>query len=511
MALATYRLQVDWDDNGVFTGTGEDIAMARVRGMRFRRGRDKASQLTGRSKGGSLTAILDNRSGDYSSFNAASPIAGNVLPGRVVRVLMSSTLQTDIVIWRGHLSRIQPQPLHGGDNLVTLEAHGPLAQINVNSMSLAMRTSELTNVTIGAILDEVGWPAGDRTLDTGKTTITRYTADRKLPVTALQEIEAAEAGFIWEGADGKINFDNRHSRLAGAALTSQATFSDAVAAARPYYQLQQADPMDSLFNIFSAAVVKYNVQAIATLWTLDQTGSDAPEIPAGGSFTWWAGYPNPGTADNGAWAVDAWTTPVATTDFTFNSAAGGGGTNVTADMALTATAFGNTLKLVFTNNHATLAAFVQTLKARGTAILKGDPVTIRLEDTTSQTDHNVEREWPARTEYIPSVQEADDWARHHLSIYKDPIPMIKMTIVANRDQNMLDEAISRDIGDRITLVAENTADLAINSDFFIEAIEHNIRRDRYHLVSYLLSDAEQFSDFWVLDTSKLDTQTRLAY
>jgi len=167
--------------------------------------------------------------------------------------------------------------------------------------------------------------------------------------------------------------------------------------------------------------------------------------------------------------------------------------------------------LVFTNNHASLTAYVQTLQARGTAITSGDPITIREEDTTSQTTYNTEREWPAKTEYIPTTQEAYDWAKFNLSIYKDPIPMLRMTIDANRDQNMLDEMIDREIGDRVTVVAQNTADLDINRDFFVEAIEHDIRSDRYHQVRYLLSDAEQFSDWWVWGTSKWGTTTRWAY
>ena len=95
MALATYKLQVDWSDNGVFTDVGESINMARVRGIECWRGRDIASQLTGRSIGGWLKAPVDNRSGDYNSFNAASPIANNILPGKRVRLLATSASQAD--------------------------------------------------------------------------------------------------------------------------------------------------------------------------------------------------------------------------------------------------------------------------------------------------------------------------------------------------------------------------------------------------------------------------------
>ena len=269
--------------------------------------------------------------------------------------------------------------------------------------------------------------------------------------------------------------------------------------------------MDTLFNIFSAPVTLYTTLAIATLWTLDQVGAASVGIGPGNSFTWWASYPNPTTTTDGAVGVDAWTTPVATTDWTFNSVAAGGGTDLTGSMAVVATKFGTAMKLVFTNNHASLTAYVQDMKARGTGITAGDPIIIREEDAASQTTYKVKREWPATTAFIPTTQEAFDRAKFNLSIYKDPVASLRMSFMANRSEAMLDEMITREIGDRITVVAQNTADLDINRDFFIESIEHRIRADRLHEVIFGLSDAEQFSDFWVLDTSTLGTTTRLAY
>ena len=76
---------------------------------------------------------------------------------------------------------------------------------------------------------------------------------------------------------------------------------------------------------------------------------------------------------------------------------------------------------------------------------------------------------------------------------------------------MLDEMINREVGDRVTVVAQSKADLDINRDFFIEAIHHNIDADRHHTVTYTLSDAEQFSDWWVWGTSKWGQTTRWAY
>ena len=510
MATATYRLSVDWNNDGVFTGTGEAINMARVRGIDCFRGRDNASQLTGRSIAGTLRVVLDNRSGDYNPFNTGSPIAGNILPGREVQLLGTSVALTDKPIWRGFLLRVMPQPILGGDNVAILEAIGPLGQLNTDQIALAMQTSQRTDLLIGKLLDDAGWPAGARLLDVGRTTITRYWADRQYPVNAMQQVEAAEAGFLWETNDGKIGFKERRARLSGAALTSQATFSDAVAAARPYNDIQEIDPLETIFNIFEAEVQLYTVGALATLWTLAETGTDSPlVIRNGGSLTFWARFPNP-TSAVGAWAVDAWTTPVATTDYTANSASNGTGTNLTANIALVVSEFANAMKIEITNNHATLDAFITLLQARGTPVNASNPIMVQASNTASQTSYG-ERLWPARSRFIPDTVEAQDWANYHLGIYKEPIAMLWLSYYANRNQTMLDEMLTRDIGERITVVAQNKADLDINREFFIEAIQHEVRNDRLHKVSYLLSDAEQFSDFWVLNTSTLGVSTRLAY
>ena len=160
MVVASYKLQVDWENDGDWNGTGETIDMGRVRGITCSFGRDRASQLTGRSKAGTLRATLDNRSGDYNQFNSSSPIYGNILPGRPVRLLGTSTTQSDQAIWQGYLLRITPQVFLGGDATAILEATGPLGQINLDQIEVAMVTSQRTDQVVDDILDAAGWGAG---------------------------------------------------------------------------------------------------------------------------------------------------------------------------------------------------------------------------------------------------------------------------------------------------------------------------------------------------------------
>jgi len=510
VVVATYKLQVDWNNDGDWGDTGEEIDMGRVRGITCSFGRDRASQLTGKSKAGTLRATLDNRSGDYNQFNSSSPIYGNILPGRPVRLLGTSTTQSDQAIWQGYLVRITPQVFLGGDATAILEATGPLGQINLDQIDVAMATSQRTDQVVDDILDAAGWGAGSsyRTLDTGKTTITRYWKSATYTVPALQEVESTEGGFIRESKSGQIVFDNRHHRLAGVGLTSQATYSDASGAARVYSGLTMDDPLPHIFNIFQTDVQTYTTASVAVLWTLSETGASSPPISPGVARTWIARYPTSASANN-ARGVNAWTTTAATTDMLGNTAADGSGTNVTASIGISVSKSSETMEITLTNN-TSATAYITKLQARGTAITADDPASIKQEDATSQTAFG-KRTWPSRTKFIPDTGEALDWADFNLSIYKDPTAVLQLSYFANKDTNSLNEMLDRDISERVTVVADNTADLSINRDFFIEAVNHQISADRLHQVTYLLSDAIQFSDFWVLNTSALGTQTRLAY
>ena len=513
MATSTYTVQVDWGNNGVWTDAGDDIT-ARVLSLEWSRGRDYASQLTGRSTAGSLMIRFDNSSGDYSSFNAASPLAGNILPGRKVRIQGGSgsfpytfpIVFNDNPLWQGFLTRLVPEPSLHNAHVVILEAMGPLGYLNQRQIELAMATNILTSVAISNILDAVGWPAGDRTIAVGQTTMTRFWEDRKATLEAMRDVEETEAGFLTESKDGKVVFQDRHYRLSGDPLTSQATFSDAAAAPLSYSHIEQADPLPNIFNILESNVQLYTVGGLAVLWTLAESGASSPLIERGsGTLTFWAYFPNPDSAVD-AWGVDAWTTPVATTDFLVNTAADGSGTNITASVSVAVTKFGNSMKITLTNANAA-DGYVTLLQARGTPLTANDPITVREEDATSKTAYG-ERTYPNPGKFLPDSVEARDWALYHLGIYKDPVPVLAITVNANRSEAQRAQVFTRNIGDRITVVNNN---LGINRDFFIEAEHHRVDAHKNHWCTWELSDATQFSDWWVLDTSALDSQTRLAY
>jgi hypothetical protein len=84
-----------------------------------------------------------------------------------------------------------------------------------------------TGAAVTKILDVIGWPSADRTIETGKTTVVAFDTSGMTALGAIQALEKTEQGRFFIAPDGKATFYNRHHTLTTAAsTTSQATFGD---------------------------------------------------------------------------------------------------------------------------------------------------------------------------------------------------------------------------------------------------------------------------------------------
>ena len=517
--MASYTLLVDWNNDGDFTDANDDISGDTL-SVTWSRGRDYASALQGRSVAGKLSAVLINTEGKYSPSNTSSALTGNILPGRSIKLQAGSgsfpytfpVAFNDGVRWQGKLDRIKPSPAALGRKTATLTAFGTLGYLNQFETQLASQTNRRTDQAVGDILDDVGWTdADDRDLDTGKTTISRFWMSGKKTIDALRLIEEAEAGFIKESKSGQVAFENRYHRLTQtASTTSQATFSDADGAAHTFEAIAQADPLATIVNHVEATARTFDTASVGVLWTHPETGAASPTLAPGEARTFEAEFPNPDAANN-AMEVDAWTTPAATTDYLLNSASGGGGTNLTGDISVTQTKTGERMAITLTNSATGTAGYLTKLQARGTAVTTKNPCTVRAIDATSQASYG-ERKYVAKTKFIPTTSEAQDWCDYHAAIYGSPTNILTMVVPASTSGN-IGQALSRDLSDRITVTATNDAKLGVNADFFVESEKHTVTAGgTQHVTSWQLSPASGgYSQFWVLGTSVLGTSTVPAF
>lgn len=505
-ALATYRLRADWQGAGTYGGTLVDFTGSLLE-VSWQRGRDFASQLVGRSVTGRLSALLNNEGSSFSPFNTASPLSGSLLPGR--RVQIEGTVGgTSRVLWTGYLNSIVPEPDAKGLNTARMEAIGPLGWLNQRKVSMPQVSNMLTGSTIGTLLGRVGW-SGGTLLDDGQTTLTRFWADKQQTISALRLPEETEAGFIVETKTGTIAFEDRHHRLKSPHTASVGTYTDDSTGTLVYSGLRQEDALASVFNVLEAEVRLFSTGTLGPLWSFSGTGANALVERDGGTLVLWAQYPNPDSPTQ-AIAADSWTTPVGTTDYTAHADAVGTGALLTPDVAVAVSAFSNALKMTFTNNNGTQDAYLTKLEVRGVPVNRDDPVKVNSEDSASQTKYG-ERTYPSPAQFLPNALEAQDWCRYNLALYKEPVPILSLTVDANRDTSHLAQAFDRDVSDRITVVGTGRAGLGVSQDFFIERESHSVDARRTHTVTWELSDAAKFSEFWVLGSSPLGTSSRLSF
>ena len=497
--------EVDFNDDGDYDDTGEDVT-ARLMDLRFSRGRDNSSSLSVRSTAGRLQVLLNNNSGDYSPFNTGSPLTGNLLPRRKCRVRITSPVSG--TLWTGWVKSIKPETQVGPIKRARLMATGALGFAGEHDSTIPMRTSRRTDQAIGDILDSVGWASGDRNLNTGKTTMTRWWTDQRA-LEAMREVETTEGGFLKEDKDGKLAFEDRHHRLtASTSTTSQKTFSDALSPTLPYINITEEDPLQFIYNDVRTEITIYTVGAEAVLWTLGATGADSPKIEAGAARRFLAKYPTKGSPGADV-AVDAWSTLVENTDYEANTQAGGGGDDKSSVLTIGVEKYGTQQWITVTNTD-TVPVFLTLLQAKGTPVTGSDPVGIVASDSASQDSYE-KRTWPTNTQFLPDVDEAQEWCNTILSTFKDPLALVAITINAGLDTNSFTAMKDLDLSHRVTLVANGNAGFGSNGAFLIEAERHFVNSKFEHWVTYLLSPIETYAGFWALDVSKLGTETKLNY
>jgi len=180
-----------------------------------------------RIEAGEAIIELNNSSGNYWPDNAAGPYYGYILPGKKfnIRATYSSTYD----LFTGYISRWPPSFMSqgGAGPIVTVtcrDIQNKLAQFLMNN---AGEVEELSGTRVGNVLDEYGFPAADRLLDAGQSTMIATGAQVNVnAMSHLFTVQDSEFGIIFQQPDGDVEFQDRHARLFSPYNTSQATFGN---------------------------------------------------------------------------------------------------------------------------------------------------------------------------------------------------------------------------------------------------------------------------------------------
>lgn len=471
-----YFVEIDWDNDGNFTGAYDDIT-ADVKSTHFSRG--KSDEL-GKAEVGQLSITINNDDGKYTPSITTSEIYGNLLPKRPIRVYYS-TSGTDYPLFYGFIEEILPHPhLTEQDCIVTaVDGLDFLSRHDMTTVLYKSITSDThTGILHGHILDDAGWSATMRTIDTGQDTVPYwYGADVKARF-AQEEIDDSEQGFSFVDGAGNFRFEDRHHRSTATHQTSQGTFDNTMA--NITYSLNPKN----VYNIIKVTVTPWTLITPAIeLWRLQET----PSIPVGGTYTCWG---------ESQYFVDAWTTlNSGATDYT-----------ISGTFTIAQTNFAKSIKIVITNT-GTIPNVVTILRARGTYYDDQTQVTRKAEDTISQLAFQ-KRTLPIDGKYMTNADLAQSLANYAIGKYKDPRAELGMVIM-NQDMATLTQILSREISDRITI--KNTKLGITSQDFFIDYMEHDISMSGLlHTATYRLADCIN-EDFFCWDYSKWDITTKWGY
>lgn len=151
---------------------------------------------------------------------------------------------------------------------------------------------ETTGERVTRVLDEIGWPAGLRSIDTGDTYLGTYRPASRTAMDYLRELERTEQGLLFFDVDGNLVFQDRDTRWTA---TSVATLSDdGAGGAVKYTDAERTSDIDTIRNVVTAtwergAITRRNTASITSYGEARET-IDASVLPTGRAASTLAAY-----------------------------------------------------------------------------------------------------------------------------------------------------------------------------------------------------------------------------
>lgn len=205
-------------------------------------------------------------------------------------------------------------------------------------------------------------------------------------------------------------------------------------------------------------------------------------------------------------------TPAATTDYTFNAQQSGGGSDITADLDVTATYGTNGVEYELTNNNAA-TGYVTKLQARGKGVYIYRPVEYDAEYAAGiAADGRKTLSLTMPYESNPLV--GKDFADALIEVYKTKVlNVLSITAEVNKNAKLMAYFIGIGLRRRVTLDLD---DLEVDEDYYINGIEFDLTNTGNLFLKLYLSPLRYStsSNVWVLGytgKTELDSTTILAF
>ena len=501
MPTATYKLVVDWANDGSFATAGDDIS-ADVISATIDRG--FSSPLARVSMVGRATFILNNSSKSYSP-----PSQATRLPRRPVRFDMTVS-SASATLFRGFIESIEPSAGIYRDRRAVLECVDGMALLDVHEGPLPLLESVTAACVIGAATCAVYVPPGS-TLQNG-INVFPFSADRWSDtveqgvgyeeVTASHKIEDAcvsDWGSFFISKGGCPTFYNRHQTLLD--TTTELALSSSY--------MGQAY-RKSIQDVFNHVEVTCHPRAIGTknevLGAISQDTSIY--IESSGSLLFSLPFRDPANLYEPV-GGKSMITPVATTDYKCTDDSAGAGSDKSASVGVAASMYADHAEVVLTNN-SSAEVYVQKLQVRGKAVRVRDPVTMQAVSASSVTTYQ-RRKMKLDAPLMSSQNEAFRLAEYLMDVHETPRDEVRgVEFSANLNSTALAAARDLELLDRVTLTEDQTG----LSDYagFIYHMTHSIPNQYEHHLTLDLETAFTISGSpFRLDISALNSGHLLVY
>jgi hypothetical protein len=163
---------------------------------------------------GSLTLRIVDQNGDFNPQNLLSPYAGLLDPMKKVQITATYNNVTYPVFSGFITSYVTTYPDNSSFDevaITTIQAVDAfrLAQLAQISTVTGASAGDLSGTRINQILDEIDWPASQRDIDAGLTTLQADPGTNRTALQALQIATESEYGAIYVSADNNFVFQDR--------------------------------------------------------------------------------------------------------------------------------------------------------------------------------------------------------------------------------------------------------------------------------------------------------------
>jgi len=527
---ATYDVRIDLNGSRVFSDANENVSDDWKR-MTWRLGVGKPFDALARAA--SCEIVLNNADGRFSPEHG-SGLAG-FRPGALVRIRTTydGATRQHFIGWIAP-GGIRPAPGTRGKRETVVQAQGWLSRIQDVEVTLEVQEGKRTDEVILALMQAanvyppgtMGWLLGlpgstslgettrlstgfsDFTdLDAGAT-ILNYAGDNweegVSVYGALRDVVAAEGegALLYVDREGKLIFRSRHWPHGDMYNAGDATLTQSDIKEGGLDYGYGGRIVNDVTVGLRPRTVTGSESSKVTLGTIDR----ALRVDPGESETTRIRYDDGSGERIGGKSVEIG-------DYTATANQDGSGADLTSQVSAAITEEGGTSATVEFTNGSSRPAFIQPgASVKGVKITDFGKQEITHADEDSILAYGRQKEC-LQLSLLDDTRFAESLAEGLVYLRKEPMGEIAaVTMVANKSDSLMQQALARTIGDRIQLSEGQTG---ASGEYFIVGEQHQVNGQRHHLVTWTLRPAFE-TLLWVFggvgdDYPGLGEETRLGF